>query len=390
MTQDVSLAVRKLFPGAGQSAYLDVASRGLLPESSLAVAQEHLMARVLGRADKARYFELVELARSRFAQLIGAGAAEVAITKNVSEGLNIIATAIEWQPGDEVIVCSTLEHPNNLYPWRNLERLGVRVVDIPDVLGVMPIDAMIARLGPKVRVVALSATTFRPGFRTDLERIGRACRAHGALLVVDAAQTVGITHVDVAAQHIDMLAASTQKGLCSLYGMGFLYVREAVAERMTPTALARFGVDIEKTHEADYDPGPIRFRRAALRFDVGNYNFLAANLTAHAMAIILEQGTRAIDAHVSSLAARLVDALRAQGIEPMMHEAATLANIVCVDVSQPATKSQPDRLYAFMKSRNVIAALRGRYLRFSLHFYNNADDVDAAAAVLGDFRRAPD
>ena len=74
MTQDVSLAVRKLFPGAGQSAYLDVASRGLLPESSLAVAQEHLMARVLGRADKARYFELVELARSRFAQLIGAGA----------------------------------------------------------------------------------------------------------------------------------------------------------------------------------------------------------------------------------------------------------------------------------------------------------------------------
>ncbi|MEI6116239.1 MAG: aminotransferase class V-fold PLP-dependent enzyme, partial [Burkholderiales bacterium] len=319
MTQDVSLAVRKLFPGAGQSAYLDVASRGLLPESSLAVAQEHLMARVMGRADKARYFELVELARGRFAQLIGAGAAEVAITKNVSEGLNIIATAIEWQPGDEVIVCSTLEHPNNLYPWRNLERLGVRVIDIPDVLGVMPIDAMIARLGPKVRVVALSATTFRPGFRTDLERVGRACRAHGALLVVDAAQTVGITHLDVAAQHIDMLAASTQKGLCSLYGMGFLYVREAVAERMTPTALARFGVDIEKTHEADYDPGPIRFRRAALRFDVGNYNFLAANLTAHAMAIILEQGTRAIDAHVSSLAARLVDALRAQGIEPMMH-----------------------------------------------------------------------
>ena len=86
------------------------------------------MARVLGRADKARYFELVELARSRFAQLIGAGAAEVAITKNVSEGLNIIATAIEWQPGDEVIVCSTLEHPNNLYPWRNLERIGVRIV----------------------------------------------------------------------------------------------------------------------------------------------------------------------------------------------------------------------------------------------------------------------
>lgn len=389
MTKDVSLAVRKLFPGTGQSVYLDVASRGLLPESSLAIAQEHLMARVMGRADKARYFELVETARDLFAQLIGSAPAEVAITKNVSEGLNIIATAIDWRAGDEVIVCSTLEHPNNLYPWRNLERLGVSVIDIPDERGVMPVEAMVARLGPKVRAIALSATTFRPGFRTDLARIGRACRAHGALLVVDAAQTVGITHLDVADQCIDVLSASTQKGLCSLYGMGFLYVREAIAQQLTPSSLARFGVDIEKTHEADYDPGPVRFRRAALRFDVGNYNFLAANLTAHALGIILAQGTPAIDGHVTALAARLVEGLRATGVEPMMHEAAALANIVCVDVSQPATKSQPDRLYQFMKSRNVAAALRGRYLRFSMHFYNNTDDIDAAVAVLGEFSRAP-
>lgn len=87
--------------------------------------------------------------------------------------------------------------------------------------------------------------------------------------MVDGAQSAGSTHVDVEKTPIDALAMSTQKGLCSVYGMGFLYVRRDFAEELRPRYLARFGVDIPATHEADYDAAPIRLQPAALRFDLG-------------------------------------------------------------------------------------------------------------------------
>jgi len=383
MPADVSLAARPLFPGAAQSAYLDVASRGLVPESALAIAHEHMHDRMLGRADKAGYFAAMESARSRFARLVGAAAHEVAVMKNISEGLNAIAASLPWRAGDEILVCADLEHPANLYPWRNLERRGARLVDLPQDDGAVPVEAMIARLSPRVRVAAVSATTFRPGLRSDLARLGAACRANGTLLVVDAAQSAGITHTDVAAQQIDVLAASCQKGLCSLYGMGFLYVREAVAQDIEPAYLARFGVEIEQTHEADYDRGPLRYKRGALRLDVGNYNFLAAQVTDHTLGLLLDIGTQAIDAHVTALARSLAQALQARGIRTAVPPDHPLhANMVCVDAAQAGLATPPAEAYRALNEAGVHAALRGRYLRFSFHLYNDAGDVQAATEAM--------
>jgi cysteine desulfurase/selenocysteine lyase len=372
---------RALFPGAQQSAYFDVASRGLMPASAQAVADEHVRLRIFGDADKKKYFEAIEQSRSLFAQLIGAQPHEIAITKNVTEGINAIATSLPWQPGDAVMVCSALEHPANLYPWRNLERRGVRLVDVPAPQGLMPVDDMIARLDAKVRVVAVSATSFRPGLRTGVRRLGAACRANNTLLVVDGAQSVGITHTDVAADGIDVLATSAQKGLCSVYGLGFLYVRESLAQELRPTYLARFGVEIEKTHEADYDPGPIRYRRGALRFDVGNYNFLAAELTAHALELLLAHGTQAIDQHVTRLASTLAARLEQAGIIAASGTAADWANMVCIDMRQPRLRACTDVAGA-LAARRVRAAVRGNFVRFSAHLYNDDSDIEAAVEAV--------
>jgi selenocysteine lyase/cysteine desulfurase len=371
-----------MFPGAAACVYLDVASRGLMPGDSMEIAQRHISDRIMGAADKSRYFDDAERARTLFAHLIGAAPSEVAITKNVSEGLNIAATALRWQPGDEVLACSELEHPNNLYPWRNLERAGVRFVDLPSRSGLMPVDDIIERLSPRTRVVSVSTVTFRPGYRTDLARLGQACRANGTLLVVDGAQSVGITHIDVVREYVDILAASCQKGLCSVYGMGFLYVRASVAEALQPAYLARFGVDIAKTHEADYDAGPIVFRRGALRFDVGNYNFMAAELTANALQKLLAIGVPAIDAHVTGLATLLAGKLQRLGVEQVAAPPQARANMVCVDITQPRLARGGADLYGALKSMNVRAAVRGRYARFSFHLYNDVGDVERAAHAI--------
>src|SRR5690606_7685353 len=121
-------ALRAQFPGAEHSPYLDVAARGLISRPVREAMDAFLDKRMNGEADKAWMFAQVEAARSRFAALIGAEPVDVALTKNVSDGINAIATAISWEPGDNVVICEALEHPANVFPWHNLARQqGIRL-----------------------------------------------------------------------------------------------------------------------------------------------------------------------------------------------------------------------------------------------------------------------
>ena len=94
------------FPGSAGVTYLDTAARSLLPLAAKMAVEKHLEDRLLGRADKASMFAAVEEARGRFADLIGAEADEIAITKNVSEGLNIIACLSGYHPHPLYVVCT--------------------------------------------------------------------------------------------------------------------------------------------------------------------------------------------------------------------------------------------------------------------------------------------
>lgn len=374
-------AARARFPGALAQSYIDVASRGLLPGDIPQVAFDHLQQRVLGRADKKAYFQSVERARAGVAKLLNAQPHEIATARNITDGLNMVANALDWKPGDEVFFCSGVEHPANLYVWRNLEPLGVKVRDFPAQDGQFPVEAVEQALRGthRARMLAVSATSFVPGFRADLDRIGAACRAAGVHLVVDGAQSVGITHLDMAATPVDALALSTQKGLCSVYGMGFLYVREGFARKLAPRYLSRFGVDMSGTHEADYDPGPIRLQRAALRFELGNHNFLASTLVAHTLDLINGLGTQAIDRHVTALATRLADGLVAAGAPVRTPRPGGRANIVSIESARgPGPVAQ---LHKHLQECNVAAALRRNVVRFSFHLYNAQPDVDAALAA---------
>lgn len=381
------VAARARFPGALSQSYIDVASRGLVPGDAPQRAYDHLMQRVEGRASKAAYFEAVETARGGVARLINAAPHEIAITKNISDGLNMVANAIDWRTGDEIYVCSGVEHPANLYVWRNLEPLGVTVRDFLPQDGEFPLAAVLEALQGKhrARVVTVSGTSFVPGFRADLERLGAACRTAGARLVVDGAQSVGISHLDMARLPVDALAMSTQKGLCALYGMGFLYLRESFAETLAPRYLARFGVDIPATHEADYSTGPIKLARGAHRFDLGNYNFLAATLVCDTLSLLNDLGTEAIDRHTTALATHLADGLIAHDAPVRVAAPGRRANIVCIESRQGALPLQ--RLQQHLKACHVQAALRRDVLRFSFHLYNNSQDAEAAQTACTDWLR---
>jgi cysteine desulfurase / selenocysteine lyase len=188
------------FPGTIGGPYLDTAARGLPPRSAHAAITASLESVLMGKAEKDVMFATVERARERFARLINARPGEVAITKNISEGLNIIAAALPWRAGDNVVVCRELEHPNNIFPWAGLKRrLGIEIRDVPARAGRLRVEDVIAAVDDRTRVVTLCEVSFSPGLRVDLASIGKFTRAREIFFLVDGAQTAGIVHTDVEA-----------------------------------------------------------------------------------------------------------------------------------------------------------------------------------------------
>ena len=173
--------IRAFFPGASKQTYLNIAAKGLIPSSVRDVVHDYLDQQISGTSDKDILRERVDETRALIASMIGVEADEVAITKNVSEGLNLFAASLEWREGDNVVVCPDLEHPNNIYLWFNLARRhGVEVRSIESVNGSVPIDRMVAATDGRTRVVTFPTISFAPGFITDVEPIVRAARGGGA------------------------------------------------------------------------------------------------------------------------------------------------------------------------------------------------------------------
>jgi cysteine desulfurase / selenocysteine lyase len=390
--EPVALAhVRSHFPALERWTYMDVSARGVLSREVRAALDAHLDDRMLnGATDKADFFALVERARGRFAQLIGADADEIAYTKNISEGLNVIATGIDWRAGDNVVLCPELEHPNNVYVWLNLRRFGVEVRTVAPREGHIPVDAIIERMDARTRVATVSTVSFAPGFRTDVETLGKVCRERGVLFLVDAAQSVGVLHTDVRASNIDALAVSTQKGLLALYGMGYVYCRREWAERMHPAYLARFGVDLGDAHEASIGGFEFKLAAGARRFDLGNYNFLATAAVDASMAQLLAWDTRKIEPYVRglthALARGFIDlGLTVAGGEPGPH-ITKIVTVGAMSADHYATgDARYNRLYDHLVANRVKLSIRRGMLRFSLHVYNNMDDVERVLDLTREF-----
>jgi selenocysteine lyase/cysteine desulfurase len=374
--------VHREFPGTERWTYMDVAGRCILSRGVRTAMDAHLDERMYDGGNKPRFFEMVEETRRRFARLIHAEPGEVAYTKNISDGLNMIAAGFPWQPGDNVVFCPEVEHPNNIYPWLNLRAGGVEVRAVPGRNDAVAVEDLLARVDDRTRVVTVSTVLFAPGFRTDIDRLGRACRERGVMLVVDAAQSVGVLETDVHASAIDALAASTQKGLLGLYGMGFLYCRREWAERMRPAYLARFGVDLGDSHEAAVGDFTYRLRPGALRFDLGNYNFVAAAAAHESLRFLLELGVTNIERYVLGLSHTLAQGLLDLGLpvcggQPGPH----LAHIVTAgQIGRGGHDSTDDprfgALHTHLAANRVKLSIRKGALRFSLHVYNTARDVE--------------
>ena len=224
-----------------------------------------------------------EAARASIAAFIGARVDELVFTKNATEALNLVsysfsnATAKAAQgrslppgadrfvlaPGDEIVV-TEMEHHANLVPWQEVcDKTGavLRWIGVDDD-GRLDLDhpehGLDAVLGPRTRVVALTHQSNVLGTVTPVTRVADAARAVGALVVLDACQSVPHMPVNVADLGVDYIAFSGHKML-GPSGIGVLWGRYELLESMPPFLSGGSMIEIVRMEGSTFAAPPQRF-----------------------------------------------------------------------------------------------------------------------------------
>jgi len=342
-------------------------------DATRAAAERYLDSWNQSGMDWDAWIEEVQLAKLEFARLINADGDEIAVFSSVSEATSAVASAIELVGDRRTVVVSEAEFPTVGHVWLAQERRGARVAWVPVRDGMIAAEAYDALIDDRTAIVSACHGYYLNGYTQDLAGLAARAHAHGALLSVDAYQTLGAVPVDVRATDIDFLGAGNLKFLMGIPGIAFLYVRRELAGRLHPLMTGWFGRE---------DPFAFQVKRldwapAAGRFDMGTPPVINAFVARAGMAIINEIGPGEIRRWVEVLGQRLIDGGRERGLtlhgtDDMSRKTATTAFVV----------DDSHDVELLMRRRGIIPSARGPVIRLSPHFYNTIADVDASLDVL--------
>lgn len=370
--------LRSLFSHTGRVVYLNHAAISPPPVKTVeAVSAQMRDVAEHGSLHYRQWVAVRERARKLAAEMIGAQPAQLAFMRNTSDGLSSIANGLNWREGENIVTFRG-EFPSNVYPWLRLrEAANVEVRFCEERDGRVDVDELISLIDSRTRVVAISHVQYGSGFRADLERIGRAARAHDALLVVDVIQAMGALPINVEAELIDAAAGACHKWLLTPEGVGLLYLSERARQRIKPTLVGWMSVPDPEDYgnfEQDWSQGTLAWETGTAPTAI--FHGLEASLS-----LLKETGIERIAAHLNELTDYLCERLQSRDYEIVSsRRAREKSQIVCIQ--HRSGEWSPMALYSHLKKQNIIAAPRGSRLRISPHLYNTTEDIDALMVAL--------
>ena len=330
-----------------ETLYLNTASYGLPPTPAWEELQAVLADWRGGRTTWEGWGDSTEVARASFARLVGVPTEWIAIGANTSSMVGLVAAAL---PDGARVLSTEPEFTSLLWPFLAQGR-GIEVKCVP-------VAGLADAVDERTDVVAVSVVQSSTGELADLDAVIDAAAANSARLVVDATQACGWLPVD--ASHIDVLACSAYKWLCSPRGTAFMSVRPDLHDELTPIAAGWYAGEDPYT---SFYGAPLRLAKDARRFDLSPawFPWIA---TAPTLDLLLDIGIEAIHAHNLRLANRFREGLN---LPP------GTSAIVSAELPEAEQRLQGTR---------VMAAARAGLLRTSWHVYNKDEDVDELLALL--------
>jgi selenocysteine lyase/cysteine desulfurase len=367
---------RQQMPIVRQWTYLDHAAVSPLPrptrEAIVAWAEEATVAGNTAWTDWSRRAEQVRLAAAR---LIGAEPEEIALVKNTTQGINLVAEGFPWRSGDNVVLPAD-EFPTNQYPWLRLAERGVETRRIPVSEGRVDLDGLAAACDRHTRILSASWVGYASGWRADVDRLVKIAHGCGALLCLDAIQALGVFPLDVRRTGVDFLAADGHKWLLGPEGAGVFFLRREHIDRLRPLGLGWHSVK----HSHDYQRIELDLRDTAARYEGGSENLLGYIALGASLDLLARFGSEALSRRVLELTDYACG--RLQEIGAVLYsdrQGDHRSGIVRFDL--------PGRDLAAVRrdclARHVVLSLRSGGLRISPHAYNNPEDIDRLIEAIG-------
>ncbi|VAW86295.1 Cysteine desulfurase, partial [hydrothermal vent metagenome] len=305
-----------------------------------------------GATDYLEWLKVENRLRIQLRQLINADScSEIALLKNTSEALSIVAYGLEWQDGDN-IVSSDQEFPSNRIVWESLASQGVELRKADLSQAGSPEQALIARCDKKTRLLTISSVQYASGLRVDLKTVGNFCRANNILFCVDAIQSLGVHPLDVQAIDADFVMADGHKWMLGPEGLALFYCRK---EHLSRLKLYQYGWHMVEAvgdyHQERWIPA-----KSARRFECGSPNMLAIHALNASLSLLLELGMETVEKMI------------AERVDHMLGLIKQRPQLSLISPSDPLRRSgivtfrhqqiNADRLYQLLMNAKVICAER--------------------------------
>ena len=330
------------------------------------------------------------------ATLVGAQARNIAVVASATAGFVQALSSFDFTRGD-VIVTSRCDYTSNQIQYLALrDRLGIEILHADDLAegGVDPasVDLLLRRYGARCKLVAISWIPTNSGLVQDVAAVGAVCDAHGVPYLVDACQAVGQIEIDVGALRCDYLSATARKFLRGPRGIGFMYASDrALARGDYPLFVDMRGARWTDIDRYEIDP-------TARRFEDWESPYAVVLGQAAAARYALDVGITTARERAWALAEDLREQLaRIDGVRVLDR-----GSTRCAIVTMAMDTVDAEAVVAHLASRHInsVSSLLeyGRYdfeekrvraaVRFSPHYYNTDDEVDAAVETVAELGRA--
>ena len=367
--------IQHQFPLKDGLIYLNHAAVGVwsrnTSEAVRAFADENMQQ---GATDYPRWMQTEQQLREQLKQLLHAAHVDdIALLKNTSEGLSLIAYGLAWKHGDNIVITDQ-EFPSNRIVWESLASQGVEL-RVATLSMERPEDDMLALCDENTRLLSVSSVQYGTGLRMDLQKLGDVCQKHGIFFCVDAIQSLGALCMDVQAIHADAVIADAHKWLLGPEGLAVFYISPRWRQQLQ---LHQFGWHMVE-HIGDFDRQTWEPAQSARRFEAGSPNMLGIHALHASLQLLQKVGMEHVERAVLERSSALIDmVLEEKNLELLSPTQIQRTSGIVTFRVKTRDKEGHLALYQSLMRQQIICAYRAGGIRFSPHFYTPYASFDQA------------
>lgn len=380
--------LREHFPILKKKVYLSSNSMGAMPLEAYAAQEGFLKSWEEKGVDAwGDWFAIRDRVREKVGLFIGASAKDIQLGVNVSYFQAMVASCFDYQKRSRVID-GALNFPTVHYVWKSYEALGAEFVSVPGIAlpenppdgpkSIVPTESILQEIDERTLMVTIPHAYYVSGAMVDVKKIQEKAREVGALVLVDAYQTVGAAPIDVTEWDVDMLVGGSHKWLCGGPGCAFLYVRPELQKKLEPRMTGWWSHD----KPFAFEPAPIRFAEDMERFMAGTPAPAAYAVAETAYDHLLKFGLKKIREYGKECTQWIIEeALRLGYTINTPRDAEQRSNWVAVDCDGS------DKLARTLAKDDIIVDHRPECgIRVGPHFYNTHHDIEAFLNALSSYK----